>query len=99
MLNMPPHPQLLDRARELTAHLTIRPGRRSAEDAAAFAELYNANSVRKVKPAYYLWQFFSTPNPSPSLLVEDEGTPIAAYEPTPCAFWLNAILSAPCSVN
>ena len=79
MLNMPPHPQLLDRARELTAHLTIRPGRRSAEDAAAFADLYNANSARKVKPAYYLWQFFSAPNPGPCLLVEDEGTPIAAY--------------------
>ena len=78
-MNTAPHADLLARARELTAHLTIRPGRRSAEDAAAFADLYNASRARKVNRAYYLWQFFSTPNASPCLFVEDEGTPVAVY--------------------
>src|SRR5947209_226772 len=79
VLNTPPRPELLDRARDLTAHLTIRPARRSAEDAAAFTELYNAANTRKVKPAYYLWQFFAAPNPSPCLFVEDDGAPVAVY--------------------
>jgi len=70
---------LIANARELTAHLTIRPGRRSAEDAAAFADLYNEANARKVKPAYYLWQFFSAPNPGRCLFVEDDGTPVAVY--------------------
>src|SRR5438309_9860685 len=78
-MNIAPNSNLIDRAREMTAHLTIRPGRRSAEDAEAFATLYNATNARKVKPAYYLWQFFSSPNASPCLFVEDDGTPVAAY--------------------
>jgi hypothetical protein len=71
--------QFIQRVQESTGHFRIRQGEARSEDAKAFAAICNATYIRQVTEAYYLWQFFNTPNQAVCLFVEDKGQVVATY--------------------
>ena len=71
--------RLVQRARELTADVRFRLGRPTSADAAAFAALMNETYLRKISPAYYIWQFFDPGAPGSCLFAEDDSGVVAVY--------------------